>query len=89
MSTPLSLILLAVASVLFWLTARTLIRELRTRVPHLFFEPHPAFENRSGNRRHPYLWFTAAIRIFATLGLALMAFVALLFVLESLGALNR
>ena len=89
MSTPLSLFVLAGISVLFWLTARTLLRELKTGVPHLFFSPHPAFRNRPGDHRHPYFWFTVAFRIFSTLVLALMVLVAILFLLESLGAFDR
>ncbi len=85
MSTPLSIVILVTTTIFFWLTARTLFREVKTGVPHLFFSPHPAFRNRPGDRKHPYLWFTVALRVFGTLGLALMVFVAFLFLLESLG----
>lgn len=84
MSTPMSIMVLVATTIFFWLTARTLYREIKTGVPHLFFSPHPAFRDRPGNRKHPYLWFTVAFRIFGTLGLALMVFVAVLFLLESL-----
>ncbi|ALG60328.1 MULTISPECIES: hypothetical protein [Citromicrobium] len=84
MSTPMSMIVLVATTLFFWLTARTLYREIKTGVPHLFFSPHPAFRNRAGNRKQPYLWFTVAFRIVGTLGLALMVFTAVLFLLESL-----
>ncbi len=85
MSTPASILVLIAAAILLWLEARTLYREIRTGVPHLFFAPHPALRNRPGNRKHPYLWFTVVFRLIGTLVLALMVLVALLFLLESLG----
>ncbi len=85
MSTPASALVLIAAAILLWLEARTLYREIRTGVPHLFFAPHPAFRDRPGNRKHPYLWFTVVFRVFGTLVLALMVFAAFLFLMESLG----
>ena len=85
MSTSVSILVLVATTLFLWLTARTLYREIKTGVPHLFFSPHPAFRNRPGNRKHPYLWFSVVFRIFGTLVLALMVFVAVLFLLESLG----
>lgn len=84
MSTPVSALVLIATAILFWSEARTLHREIKTGVPHLFFSPHPAFRNRPGNRTHPYLWFTVGFRVCRTLGLALMFFVAILFLMESL-----
>ncbi|PKP86807.1 MAG: hypothetical protein CVT78_11160 [Alphaproteobacteria bacterium HGW-Alphaproteobacteria-17] len=85
MSTPMSVLVLIAAMTIFWFEAHTLYREIKTGVPHLFFSPHPAFRNLPGNRKHPYLWFTVALRVFGTLVLALMVCVAVLFLLESLG----
>lgn len=85
MSTLASALVLIAAAILLGLWARTLYQEIRTGVPHLFFAPHPAFRDRPGNRKHPYLWFSVAFRIFGTLVLALMMFVAFLFLMESLG----
>lgn len=85
MSTPASALVLIAAVILLWLEARTLYREIRTGVPYLFFAPHSAFRNRPGSRKHPYLWFTVVFRVLRTLALALMMFVAFLFLMESLG----
>jgi len=89
MSTPVSLIVLAAVSVLFWFTARTLVREVRTGVPHLFFSPHAAYRNRPVNRRSVFLWFSVATRVFGTLVLALMVVVAVAYLLESLGVIYQ
>lgn len=89
MSTPASLLLLLGISVLFWLTARTLVREIKTGVPHLFFSPHPAYRNRPVNRRSVFLWFSVVTRVFGTLVLALMVVVAVLYLLESLGVIYQ
>jgi hypothetical protein len=87
MSAPVSLLVLCVVSVLFYFTARTLVREVRTGVPHLFFSPHPAYRNRVANRRSVFLWFSVATRIFGTIVLGLMVVVAIAFMLESLGVI--
>ena len=89
MSMPLALIVLMGVAIFFWLEARTLVRELKTGVPHLFFSPHPAYRGRLGNRRAAFFWFSAALRIFRTLMLALMVLVAVLFLLESLGVIYQ
>jgi hypothetical protein len=87
MSTPAALLVLAAISVLFFLMARTLIREIRTGVPHLFFSPHPAYRNRPVDRRSTFLWFSVVFRIFGTAVLAFMVVVAVAFLLESLGVI--
>lgn len=89
MPTWLSLIVLTGLSFLLWLDLRTLFREMKSGVPHLFFSPHPAFRGKPGNHKHPYLWFSVAFRIFGTLVLGLMVFVAFLFLLESLGVIYQ
>ena len=87
MPAPVALLVLVGLTSLFCLESRTLLRELRTGVPHLFFSPHPAYRGREGNHRSFFLWFTVAFRIFGTLVLGLMVFVAVLFLLESLGVI--
>jgi hypothetical protein len=89
MSTLVSILVLVAVSVLFWLTARTLVREMRTGIPHLFFSPHPAYRNRPVNRKSPFLWFSALVRVWCVLILGLMVFVAVLFLLESLGVIYQ
>jgi hypothetical protein len=87
MSAPVSLLILCGVSALFYLEARTLLRELRTGVPHLFFWPHPAYRNRAAHRGSVFLWFSTAMHIFGTFGLALMVVVGGAFLLESLGVI--
>jgi hypothetical protein len=89
MSPPVAIPLLIGLVILFWLEARTLLREVRTGVPHLFFSPHPAYRGREGNRRSLFLWFTVACRVFGTLVLGFMVFVAVLYLLESLGVIYQ
>jgi hypothetical protein len=89
MATPASLLVLCGVSVLFYVTVRTLVREIRTGVPHLFFSPHPAYQNRTVDRRSAFLWFSIIFRVFGTLILAFMVIVAVAFLLESLGVIYQ
>jgi hypothetical protein len=89
MSTPASFLVLCGIAILFFLTARTLVREVRTGVPHLLFSPHPAYRNRPVNRRSAFLWFSVVLRIFGTVGLSLMVIVAVAFLLGSLGVIHQ
>ena len=84
MSTPAAILLLTGLSGLFWLQLRTLVRERRTGVPHLFWWPHPAYRNRPVNRRSTFLLFSTASHVFGVVVLGLMVFVAVLYLLESL-----
>jgi hypothetical protein len=85
MSAPIALLILLVVCTLFYFTARTLVRELKTGVPHLFFSPHPAYRHRPVNRRGIFFWFSVGTRAFGVVGLALMTAVALAFLVEALG----
>jgi len=80
-----SALVLAGLSGLLCVQVRTLVREVRTGVPHLFFVPHPAYRNRPVNRRSIFLKFTIASDVFGTAVLTLMWLVSIAFLLESLG----
>jgi hypothetical protein len=89
MPTPVALLVLIGLAGLFYLTARTLVREVRTGVPHLFFSPHPSYRDRPVNKRSPFLWLSVFCRLWGTLLFGFMTFVAVLFLLESLGVIYQ
>ena len=78
-----SLLLLIGVSGLLYLQWRTLIREMRTEVPHLFFSPHPAYRNRPVNRQSLFLRFSIGMRVFSVAVLILMVVIAAGYLLES------
>jgi hypothetical protein len=87
MPTWVSLLILIGVSILLYLQARTLVREIKTGIPYLFFSPHPAYRNRPVNRRSLFLKFSIVFDAFGTAVLTIMWVVAVAFLLESLSVI--
>jgi hypothetical protein len=89
MSTPVSLLIMLAAPLLIWFELRTLVRERKSGVPYLFWWPHPAYRNRPVNRQSALLLFSTASHIFGILVLGMVTFLAVLYLLESLGVIYQ
>ena len=83
----LAIVAIIALGALTYLEARTVYRQVATGVPYLFFKPHPAYRNKSPNKRSVFLWFSVFSHGWGVMVFGLMTVVSGAFLLEDLGVI--